>query len=214
MVITTSAFSTQERALATISTPLSAAASRDAATTSKPRMRSPDLTRLAAIGPPILPRPMNPIFGMCVSLNGVSVFELQFQGADRLKVPLDDVRRDLFQRVGPPRRITILVDNRGADAFDHVVPGRAGQRDTVILDEAFLNAVEFRCVPHVAQRDLQRGRRGFLHGGERRLRGFALAHGQPRKDLFSGVRAVASIDPGPRRFELSGSGWGGQGGKF
>ena len=38
-------------------------------TTSKPRTCSPDLTRLAAIGPPMLPRPMNPMFAMCGSLS-------------------------------------------------------------------------------------------------------------------------------------------------
>src|SRR6185312_2129582 len=62
MVMTISASSTADRALATICTPSRADASRDAGTTSKPRTCSPDLTRLAAIGAPILPSPMNPIF--------------------------------------------------------------------------------------------------------------------------------------------------------
>ena len=43
------------------------AASRDAGTTSKPTTWPPVLTRFAAMGPPILPRPMNPMLDMCVS---------------------------------------------------------------------------------------------------------------------------------------------------
>ncbi len=65
MVMTMSAFSTVDRALATIWTPSRAEASRDAGTTSKPSTCSPDLTRLAAIGAPILPRPMKPMVVMC-----------------------------------------------------------------------------------------------------------------------------------------------------
>src|ERR1700689_3393130 len=109
MVMTTSAFSTHDLALATISTPLAAEASRDAATTSKPKTCSPELIRLAAIGPPLFPRPVNPIFGMCVSSSAFDlVFELQFQCADELEVPVDDIRRDFFQHIRPPRRIAIL----------------------------------------------------------------------------------------------------------
>ena len=57
-------------------------------------------------------------------------------------MPVDDVRRDLFERVRPPLRIAVLVDDGGADAFDEIVSGDAGERDTVILLEALLNALE------------------------------------------------------------------------
>jgi hypothetical protein len=69
MVTTTSALSTVALALATICTPSLAEASRDVATTSKPKTWPPALTRLAAIGPPMLPRPMNPMLAMFASLN-------------------------------------------------------------------------------------------------------------------------------------------------
>ena len=68
MEMTISAFSTQLLALATICTPSRADVSREAGTTSKPRTCSPPLTRLAAMGPPMFPRPMNPIFAMCGAL--------------------------------------------------------------------------------------------------------------------------------------------------
>src|SRR5580700_10133285 len=80
MVTTMSAFSTVARALATIWTPSFAEASRDAGTTSKPEIWWPDFTRLAAIGAPILPKPINPMVAMCVSF---LVVEFQFQCTDR-----------------------------------------------------------------------------------------------------------------------------------
>ena len=49
-------------------------------------------------------------------------------------MPLDNLRRHFFQRIRPPSGIAILVDDRGADAFDHVVPGDASERNTVVLD--------------------------------------------------------------------------------
>ena len=54
MEMTTSALSTQLLALPTICTPSRAEVSREAGTTSKPSTRSPDLTRLAAMGPGVL----------------------------------------------------------------------------------------------------------------------------------------------------------------
>ena len=64
MVTTTSAPSTVALALAAIWTPSLADASRDAGTTSKPAIWWPAFTRLAAIGAPILPKPINPMVAM------------------------------------------------------------------------------------------------------------------------------------------------------
>ena len=53
-----------------------------------------------------------------------------------------DLRRDAFDGVGPPGRVAVLVDDRGADAFDEVMPGNARQRDAVVLLEAFFDPGE------------------------------------------------------------------------
>ena len=65
---------------------------------------------------------------------------------------------------GPPARIAVLVDDLRANAFDEIVAGDAGERDAIVLLEAFLDAFESGRVAHVAQRHLERGRRHFLHG--------------------------------------------------
>src|SRR5436190_432534 len=54
-------------ALSPIAAPSAFAWSRDAATRSNAVTLWPALTRLATIGPPILPRPMNAMFAMSVS---------------------------------------------------------------------------------------------------------------------------------------------------
>ena len=71
---------------------------------------------------------------------------------------LDDIRRDIFKPGRLPSRVAILVDDGGADTFDEIVSGVAGQHDTVILLEALLNALERRRLPYVLQRDLERRR--------------------------------------------------------
>src|SRR5580704_11452244 len=67
MVMTTSACATEARAESAMATPVAPALSRKAATRSKPATSWPALTRLAAIGPPILPRPMK-----AIAVNGSS----------------------------------------------------------------------------------------------------------------------------------------------
>src|SRR5580700_8478652 len=62
MVTTVSALATASRALAAMATPDAAAAIFAASTRSKPLTEWPALTRFAAIGAPMLPRPMNAIF--------------------------------------------------------------------------------------------------------------------------------------------------------
>src|SRR3984893_4941630 len=67
MVITTSPSATASAPLPKTCTPLSAAADEAAGTGSKPRTVCPALTRFAAIGPPMLPRPRNAIVLICGS---------------------------------------------------------------------------------------------------------------------------------------------------
>src|ERR1700677_4566754 len=64
MVMTVSALATASRALGAMATPDAAAAVFAASTRSKPATECPALTRFAAIGAPILPRPMNAILDM------------------------------------------------------------------------------------------------------------------------------------------------------
>ena len=61
MVITTSTPSAASAALPTASMPSATAASIAACTTSKPFTLWPALSRLTAMGPPMLPSPMNPM---------------------------------------------------------------------------------------------------------------------------------------------------------
>ncbi len=68
---------------------------------------------------------------------------------------LDDIRRNVLKPGRLPFRIAILVDDGGANTFDEIMSGVAGQHDTVILLEALLNALERRRVAHVPQRDLE-----------------------------------------------------------
>src|SRR5271156_3704567 len=71
MVKIASAPSTAALALAAIATPLASAPARCASTRSKPMTAWPALTRLAAIGAPMLPRPMNAIFAIPATLPSI-----------------------------------------------------------------------------------------------------------------------------------------------
>ena len=82
-------------------------------------------------------------------------YQCDYTYANRLKMPIDNAGRDLFQLVRLPFRIAILVDHRGAYPFDEVMSVDACQRDTVILLEALLNATELRRFPHITQRDFE-----------------------------------------------------------
>src|SRR5580692_4284484 len=64
MVTAVSALATASRALGAMATPDAAAAVFAASTRSKPATECPALTRFAAIGAPMLPRPMNAILDM------------------------------------------------------------------------------------------------------------------------------------------------------
>src|SRR4051794_8376426 len=69
MVTTASASATASRTEPAITTPVSRAASQEAAARSKPATLCPALTRLAAIGSPLWPRPINAIVVMVRSLH-------------------------------------------------------------------------------------------------------------------------------------------------
>src|SRR5262245_1979452 len=110
MVTTTSAPFTASTALGAGVTPSFSAASSDAFTRSKPRTWCCALTRLRAIGPPMLPRPMKPIFAMVPSL--ILEGELARAQAGEIAVHLHVV--DRVQARWLPARLLVLVDHHGA----------------------------------------------------------------------------------------------------
>jgi hypothetical protein len=57
-------------------------------------------------------------------------------------VPVDNVRRDSVELVRAPNGIAVLVDDRGADAFDEIMSGNARQSDAIILLETLFQAFE------------------------------------------------------------------------
>src|SRR6202011_4741108 len=119
MVITTSASLTASAALAAIATPSAFAVSSDAGTRSKPRTLWPALTRLAAIGPPMLPRPMNAMLVMI--LPSRFGFEYKLIVTAWRKVSRNHLWRHVFDPRRRPFRIAVLVDHRRPDTFREVV---------------------------------------------------------------------------------------------
>ena len=139
MVMTMSAFSTASLALPTICTPSLAAASREAGTRSKPSTRSPDLTQIGG--------------HRAAHVSETDKSNVRHRSPHSLgncssSAPTDLKWRSTISgvtsssRAGLPCRIAILVDDRGADAFDEIMSGDARQRDAVILLEALLDALE------------------------------------------------------------------------
>ena len=83
----------------------------------------------------MFPRPMNP---MSADLRKpLLIREVQFQRADGLEMPADDVGRDVLELVRPPFRIAVLVDNGRANALDEVVAGDCGKCDPNVPAESF-----------------------------------------------------------------------------
>src|SRR5215470_6327310 len=118
MVTTTSAPFTAPAAVSAITAPSLFAWLREASTRSKATTLWPALTRLAAIGPPMLPRPMNAIVAISLVLpdTSLSLGESQLVRADSGEVR----RQHLGRHVLDPRRrpfwVAVLVDDGGAHA--------------------------------------------------------------------------------------------------
>src|SRR6476469_7230237 len=142
IVITTSAPFTAAAALSAIAAPSALAWLREASTKANPVTLSPALTRLAAIGPPMLPRPMNAIFAIVWSpplqqfLFGV--VEYQFAGADLGKVRRNHFRRHIADGRRRPTRIAVLVDHGRAHALAEIVAGEYFERSAIFPHQALL----------------------------------------------------------------------------
>src|ERR1043166_2796699 len=139
IVITTSAPFTEAAALPATATPSDFAWSSRPCTRSKPSTLCPALTRLAAIGPPILPSPMN---AMCV-ISLPPVEELLFRCIERElvlakagKIRREHFRRDVLDCRRRPFRIAVLVDHRRAHALAKIITGEHLKRRAIFPHEA------------------------------------------------------------------------------
>src|ERR1700704_5222365 len=132
MVTTISAPFTASAAEATFLAPLSTAASTAADDRSKATTWYWPFTRLAAIGPPMLPRPMKAIFAMLSSLLGRSVEE-QVVG-DRPEMCLDHVARHALDARRVPFGVLVLVDQKLPHAFEEIMVGPHGLLRHAVLD--------------------------------------------------------------------------------
>src|SRR5258708_31778057 len=183
MVTTTSAPLTEPTALSAIPAPSALACSREAATRSNAPTLWPALTRLAAIGPPILPRPMNAIVAILVPpLEPVSVSlllltEHQFVGADLGEVWRNHRRCHVLDFRWRPFRIAVLVDDSRPHALAKIVASEHFQGGTILPHQAFLQRGRVTRQPQQLQRHHHAARRFLrqrLQGRLRQLRTVAL----------------------------------------
>src|SRR5882757_1968861 len=141
MVMTTSAPLTAPTELSAIAAPSAFACLREASTRSNATTLWPALTRLAAIGPPILPRPMNAMLAMSISLRRAFLFRLiehEFVGADLGEIRRYHRRRHILDPRRRPFWVTVLVDDGRAHAFAKIVAGEHFQRGAILVYQAFL----------------------------------------------------------------------------
>src|SRR3981189_2494826 len=129
MVTTISAPFTASAAEATFLAPVSTAASPAADDRSKATTWCWPFTRLAAIGPPMLPRPMKAIFAMSSSL---SIEEQVVR--QRLEVRLDHLARPALDGRRIPIRLLVLVDQERAHALEEIVVGPHAVLRHAVLD--------------------------------------------------------------------------------
>src|SRR4051812_40830641 len=123
MVTTTSAPLTEPTELSAIAAPSALAWSREAATRSNAVTLWPALTRLAAIGPPILPRPMNAILAISNPPREFlfRLVEHEFVGADLGEIRRDHLGRNVLNPWRRPFWIAVLVDHGRAHTLAEVV---------------------------------------------------------------------------------------------
>src|SRR5580658_9304656 len=114
MVMTMSPAAAASAALPAPLPPCSSRLATGPETTSWPVSLCCAFMRLAAIGAPILPRPIKPIIAICRFL---PLVERQFIGSQRSEIAIGRHRVDLGQRRRPPLRLLVLVDQHRADAL-------------------------------------------------------------------------------------------------
>src|ERR1043166_6555133 len=167
MVMTTSASLTEAAALAAIATPSDLAWSSKPCTRSKPETLCPALTRLAAIGPPMLPSAMNAMCAMVLPPVEELLFRLiehELVLAEARKIRRQHFRRDVLDFTRRPFRIAVLVDHRRAYALAKIIAGEHFERRAIFPHEALLQRRRLPRQPQQFQRHHHAARRFFVQG--------------------------------------------------
>src|SRR5882672_11874086 len=164
MVTTISAPFTASAAEAAFFAPLSTAASTADDDRSKAITWCCALARLAAIGPPMLPRPMKAIFAMLSSLLCRSVEEQVVR--DRLEMRLNQVARHALDGGRVPIGLLVLVDEECAHALEEIMIGPHGLLRHAVLDGHRILERAIGAALELLQGDRHRQRRELHQRGE------------------------------------------------
>src|SRR5688572_20119041 len=139
MLITTSASATESAAEEAMPRPSAAYFLQASADRSKALTSWPAFFRFMAMGPPMLPRPMNAIFIFCLRCICGSGSDQRSQlgrhFAARAQVVFDERERDLFDGGRVPARVAVLVDQHRADALGKILVRAKTQRSPVFEPE-------------------------------------------------------------------------------
>src|SRR5712691_1792748 len=206
IVITTSAPFTALTALSAITAPSAFACLREASTKSKPVTLSPALTRLAAIGPPMLPSPMNAMLAMSSSLRSACLFyfvEYQFVGADFGEVRRDHLGCDILDPRRRPAGIAILVDQSRPHAFAKIVAGKYFQRGAIFPHQALFERGRCPPQPQQFQGHHHAARRLFIQCLQCRLRQLRTIPVQGCDDISHPVVGEPGVDARLKRRDRS-----------
>src|SRR6266568_4099889 len=192
MVTISSAPFTASAADAALWAPFSTAASTADDDKSKAVTWCCALARLAAIGPPMLPRPMKAIFAMLSSLLCRSVEEQVVR--HRPEMRLDHVARHALDVRRVPFRVLVLVDQECPHAFEEIMVGPHGLLRHAVLDGHRVLERAIGAALELLQGDRHRQRRELHQGSELLLRPFAGMLLQPGHDLGNRVGREAAVD--------------------
>src|SRR6516165_1718943 len=137
--------------------PAFAAAARASSPRSKPETSKPALTRLAAIGPPILPRPIKAIFFSFT-------FFLSLFWEKRLIVCWQKQRRDrrlvhILQIGGRPAWLPVLIDDRSPHPLVKIMPIKQARSTAIFVDKACFQIGCEACKTQKPQSEFQAGGR-------------------------------------------------------
>src|SRR5699024_1832124 len=188
MEIMTSAWATASAALEATCAPCSCASSSCSLTRSNTTSCSPAWSRLAAIGPPMLPSPMNAIVPAivsscyCSSQIGQRAFVIVRGQAERLG---DVLHGDVVGPCRRPGRLLVLVHQQRADAFGKIGVARALHGDGEFALKRLCQRQMRADVP-LLEGDDHGGRRGARHGFGRALQPFVIAVFLRERGLYAG----------------------------
>src|ERR1700722_5992642 len=196
IVITTSAPLTEAIELSAMAAPSALAWSREAATRSKGMTLWPALTRLAAIGPPMLPRPMNAMLAIRKLLRSAFIFvlEYQFVGTDLPEIRRQHFRCHVLNSWRRPSGIAILVDHGRADAFAKIIAAEDFQRGAIFPHQTFLKRGGVARQPQQFQRHDHAAGRFLVQRLERRLRELRIVALERAENILHPVMRKPAVD--------------------